>query len=46
MYVIALLLKKEIESLETPDDSEKFLEETSCGCVLEQLRSKNDIKEC
>ena len=44
MYVIALLLKKEIESLETPEDSEKFLEETSCGCVLEQLRSKNDIK--
>ena len=44
MYVIALLLKKEIDSLETPEDSEKFLEETSCGCVLDQLRGKNDIK--
>ena len=44
MYVIALLLKKEINSLETADDSEKFLEETSCGYVLEELRRKNDIK--
>ena len=44
IYVIALLLKKEIDSLETTEDSEKFLEETPCGCVLEQLRTKNDIK--
>ena len=44
MYVIALLLKDEIDTLKTPEESEKFLEETSCGCVLEQLRSKNDIK--
>ena len=44
MYVIALLLKNEIDNLKAPEESEKFLEETSCGCVLEQLRSKNDIK--
>ncbi len=44
MYVIALLLKKEIDHLENVEDSEKFLEETSCGCILEQLRTKNDIK--
>ena len=44
IYVIALLLKKEIDSLENTEDSEKFLEETSCGCILEQLRNKNDIK--
>ena len=44
MYVIALLLKKEIDDLNNVEDSEKFLEETSCGCVLEQLRTKNDIK--
>ena len=44
MYVIALLLKMEIDSLQTSEDSEKFLEETSCGSVLEQLRVKNDIK--
>ncbi len=44
MYVITLLLKKEIDSLNTTEDYDKFLEETSCGCVLEQLRSKNDIK--
>ena len=44
MYVITLLLKKEIEQLKTEEDSEIFLEETACGYVLEQLRTKNDIK--
>ena len=44
MYVIALLLKKEINELNSEEDSATFLEETSCGYVLEQLRAKNDIK--
>ena len=44
MYVFALLLKEEIDNLQTAEDSEKFLDETPCGCVLEQLRAKNDIK--
>ena len=44
MYVIALLLKKEINELTNEEDSKNFLEETACGFVLEQLRAKNDIK--
>ena len=44
MYVIALLLKNEISEINDEKDSEKFLEETACGYVLEQLRAKNDIK--
>ena len=44
MYVIVQLLKQEVKSLNTSEDSAKFLEETSCGYVLEQLRNKNDIK--
>ena len=44
MYVIALLLKKEINGLTNEEDSKNFLEETASGFVLEQLRTKNDIK--
>ena len=44
MYVIALLLKKEIDELKNEEDANNFLEETNCGFVLEQLRAKNDIK--
>ena len=44
MYVIALLLKKEINGLTNEEDSNNFLEETASGFVLEQLRTKNDIK--
>ena len=44
MFVIAYLLKNEINEINSENDSEKFLEDTSCGYVLEQLRSKNDIK--
>ena len=44
MFVIALLLKNEINEINEENDSEKFLEDTACGYVLEQLREKNDIK--
>jgi len=44
MFVITYLLKNEINEINSENDSEKFLEDTSCGYVLEQLRSKNDIK--
>ena len=44
MFVIALLLKNEISEINEENDSEKFLEDTACGYVLEQLREKNDIK--
>ena len=44
MFVIALMLKKEIDNLNSDEDSNIFLEDTSCGFLLEQLRAKNDIK--
>ena len=44
MYVIALLLKKEIDGLQSIEDCQIFLDNSSCGCILEQLRTKNDIK--
>ena len=44
MFVIASLLKNEISEINEEKDSEKFLEDTACGYVLEQLREKNDIK--
>ena len=44
MFVIASLLKNEINEINEEKDSENFLEDTACGYVLEQLREKNDIK--
>ena len=44
MYVIALLLEKEINDLININQCEKFLDNTPCGCFLEELRRKNDIQ--
>ena len=44
MYVLSILLKKEISELKSTDDLNKFLENTPCGCILEQLINKIDIK--
>ena len=44
IYTIYFLLKEEIDSLTDYNESEKFLEETPCGYVLEQLIEKIDIK--
>ena len=38
------LLKKEISELKSTDDLNNFLENTPCGCLLEQLINKIDIK--
>ena len=43
MYIISLLLVDEIKGLEKIEDN-KFLEETACGCVLEQLKNKTDVQ--
>ena len=43
MFVISLLLKDEINKLNKEDEPEKFLENTPCGFLLEQLCDKNDI---
>ena len=44
MFVISLLLKDEINKLNKEDEPEKFLENTPCGFLLEQLCDKNDIQ--
>ena len=44
MYVLSILLKKEVSELKSTDDLNKFLENTPCGCILEQLINKIDIK--
>ena len=44
MYLLCILCKKEISELESTNDLQKFLEDTPCGCLLEQLINKIDIK--
>ena len=44
MFIISLLLKDEINKLNTENEPEKFLENTPCGFLLEQLCDKNDIQ--
>ena len=44
LYILCLLLKDEIESLNSTNDVPKFLQETPCGCLLDQLVNKADIK--
>ena len=45
IYIIYILLKKEIDSMEKIDDSNNFLENTQCSFLLEQLIEHNDVKE-
>ena len=44
MYIIYLLLKQEIDSISNFNECEKFLENTPCGYLLEQLIEKIDIQ--
>ena len=46
MYILALMLKEEINNLENINEPELFLGENSnCGCLLSELRKKNDIQD-
>ena len=44
MFVLTLLCKNEISNLSSPNDINLFLQDTPCGCLLEQLINKIDIK--
>ena len=44
MFVLSLLCKDEISKLDSTDDLLKFLQDTPCGCLLDQLINKIDIK--
>ena len=45
MYVLTLLLQNEINGLNNIMHNEKFLDNTKCGVILEELRRKSDIQE-
>ena len=44
LYVIGLVLKDEINNLKNKNDIEKFLEDTPCAILLEQLKLKQDVQ--
>ena len=44
MYVLTISLENEINNLENINQENNFLNDTPCGCLLEELRSKNDIQ--
>ena len=44
MYVLTLLLEDEINNLTNINQEDIFLKDSHCGCVLEELRRKNDIQ--
>ena len=44
LYIITMLLKDEIEKLESLDQVDSFLEKTKCGFILEELKKTPDIQ--
>ena len=44
MFVLSLLCKEEIIKLNSTDDITIFLQDTPCGCLLDELINKIDIK--
>ena len=44
MYVLTLLLRDEINNLSNINQEEIFLNDTPCGCMLEELKRKSDIQ--
>ena len=44
IYVLTLLLEEEINNLSSPSENIKFLDDTRCGYLLEELRKKKDIQ--
>ena len=45
VYVLTMLLKNEIDKLNSPKEYDKFLNDSPCGCLLEEFRKKIDIKK-
>ena len=44
LYVLSLLLKDEINNINSVNDFSLFLNDTSCGILLQQLTNKKDIQ--
>ena len=45
MYIMCILIKDEINKMETLNDFTKFLSNTPCGYILGHLSEKSDIQE-
>ena len=45
IYIIYILLKKEIDKIDKIENSDSFLENSPCSYLLEQLIEHNDVKE-
>ena len=45
LYIIFLMLKDEINKLDSINHINDFLNKTACGYLLKELKHKNDIKE-
>ena len=43
LYLISLLLKDEIDKLESEDDFDNFLNKTRCGYFISELRKKREV---
>ena len=43
LYVISLLLKNEIDKLSSENDLDKFLNNSRCGYLLNELRKKREV---
>ena len=44
LYLLSLLLKDEVDQLNSVDDINIFLNETKCGILLDQMFKQNDIQ--
>lgn len=44
LYIISLMLNKEINELNSINQIDEFLNQTPCGYILSKLKSKNDIQ--
>ena len=44
LYLLALLLKDEVNQINDANDIDKFLSGTKCGCLFDQLFKQNDIQ--
>ena len=44
LYIITIMLKDEIDNLDKIEQVENFLENTKCGCLLEEMQKIPDIQ--
>ena len=45
LYIFSLMLKDEVDKLSDIEQVYNFLDDTRCGCLLEQLTKKIDVQK-